>query len=94
MTTIDTSSFIKLSNLISITMPDSVTHINQGAFSYCDNLMNITIPGVTNIGRMAFSYCNNLTSVDMPSVTDIESSAFSGCQNITSVTFGMGEITI
>ena len=40
------------------TIPNSVTTIERGAFSYCDSLTNINIPNsVTTIGNQAFSDC-------------------------------------
>jgi len=66
----------------------TATSINEGAFSKCRNLTNITIGNsVTSIGHSAFSECTNLTSVTIGNnVTSIESSTFSGCSNLTSVT--------
>ena len=46
------------------TIPDSVTSIENNAFSGCTGLSSITIPeSVRKIGRYAFYYCTNLTSV-------------------------------
>ena len=40
------------------TIPNSVTTIERGAFSYCDSLTNINIPNsVTTIGNQAFRGC-------------------------------------
>jgi len=48
----------------SYAIPNSVTNIGGGAFSYCTSLTSVTIPNsVTNIGDLAFSFCTNLTSV-------------------------------
>ena len=47
-----------------VTIPNSVTTIDYGAFSGCSNLTNITIlDSVTTIGYYAFSDCSSLTSV-------------------------------
>jgi hypothetical protein len=46
------------------TIPDSVTTIEDYAFSGCSSLTGVTIPGsVTTIGRDAFSGCSSLTSI-------------------------------
>ena len=51
-------------NLTSLTMTDSVTVIDQGAFYGCERLPSVTIPSsVTSIGRGAFNECYGLTSL-------------------------------
>lgn len=68
------------SGLISVTIPNSVTYIDERVFSSCHNLASVTIPNsVTSIGPSAFSGCGNLTSVIIGSgVTSIANDAFSG----------------
>ncbi len=47
------------------TIPDGVTSIGVGAFSYCKSLTQITIPdSVTSIGNSAFSYCLKLQTIN------------------------------
>ncbi len=46
-----------------VTIPNSVTSIESGAFYRCTSLSSITIPNsVTSIGNNAFSYCSSLVS--------------------------------
>lgn len=73
--------------ITSITIPDGVTTIGGGAFSYCAALSSITIPdSVTSIGGGAFAFCESLTSVTIPdSVTEIGEGAFSYCYNMESM---------
>ena len=68
-------------------IPNSVTSIEDYAFSDCDSLTSIHIPdSVTSIGDYAFSDCNNLTSIHIPdSVTSIGWGAFFCCNNLTSI---------
>jgi hypothetical protein len=75
-------------NLIGITLPDSVTSIGNSAFSGCTNLTSIIIPNnVNSIGNLAFNSCTSLTSVIIGSgVTSIGSSAFNSCTSLTSIT--------
>ena len=51
-------------SLTSVTIPSSVTSIDNYAFYNCTSLTSVTIPSsVTSIGIAAFSKCNALTSV-------------------------------
>ena len=78
--------------ITSITIPNSVTIIGNGAFAGCSGLTGITIPSsVTRIGDRAFSECAGLTAVTIPeSVTAIGDSAFSGCSGLTRITIPDG----
>ena len=79
-------AFAGCSSLQSVTIPNSVTRICDGAFSGC-GLTSITIPNsVTYIADAAFAGCSSLQSVTIPnSVTSIGNRAFSEC-GLTSVT--------
>ena len=73
--------------MASVTIPNSVTSIEDWTFYDCDSLTSITIPNsVTSIGEHAFGYCSSLTSVTIPdSVTSIRVAAFYYCSSFTSV---------
>ena len=81
------NSFYKCSDLISITIGNGVTSIDQYAFQSCTNLSSVTIGnGVTSIGQYAFEYCSGLTSVTIPdSVTSIGDGTFTSCYKLTSI---------
>ena len=85
-----------MTNLTSVTIPNSVTSIGNKAFWACIGLTSVTIGNsVTSIGSSAFSRCRSLTSVTIPnSVTSIGSYAFWGCRNVETVVFGSGVETI
>ena len=80
-------AFSGCTGLTSITIPDSVTSIDDYAFWGCTGLTSITIPNsVTSIGSKAFSGCTGLISVTIPdSVTSIGSYAFYDCTGLMSI---------
>ena len=73
-------------------IPDSVSRIGYGAFSFCRGLTEITIPdSVTHIETFAFSNCNALTKVTIPnSVTHIENAAFACCDALVEIRIPAG----
>ena len=73
--------------LANITIPDSVTSIDNGAFFNCSGLTSVTIGNsVTSIGGAAFGYCSRLTSITIGnSITTIGGSAFYGCTRMKTV---------
>lgn len=73
--------------IVSIVIPDSVTAIDDNAFSSCKKLSEITIPdSVLKIGSSAFHSCEALKSISIPkSVTQMGSSVFSECTRLTNV---------
>jgi len=77
----------KRNELISVTIPNSVTSIGDRTFSDCKNLTSITIPdSVTSIGKGVFLMCSNLTSITIPnSVTSIGNGAFARCERLNSI---------
>ena len=70
-----------------VTIPNSVTIIDDCAFAGCTSLTNVTIPNsVTSIYFSAFRGCTSLTRVTIPnSVTTIGSSTFEDCTSLTSI---------
>ena len=77
-------------DIISITIPDSVTSIGDGAFHSCDKLVSVLFTGapkITEIPRIAFTSCPALESINIPSsVTRIGSQAFKYCSSLTTIT--------
>ena len=83
----------KAKNLKKVTIPSTVTRIEQDAFSECTSLIDVTVPkSVTSIVARAFENCTSLKSAVIEAngkklfETAIENYAFRGCTNLTSVT--------
>lgn len=54
------------SKLVSLTLPDGLTTIKGGAFSFCEKLTSITIPaGVTSLTSSCFTHCTSLKTVTL-----------------------------
>ena len=86
VTTIGTGAFHYCFDLTAIEIPNSVTSINEMAFS-CTGLTSLKIPNsIITIGYSAFSGCTNLSTITIGcSVTSIGSGAFSDCSGLTSI---------
>ena len=80
--------YLNGSEITELTIPNSVTNINNYAFIRCSGLTSVAIPNsVTTIGKMAFSECSCLTSVAIGnSVTTIGERAFMWCRGLTGLT--------
>lgn len=70
-----------------IVVPDSITAINDGAFSHMRFLTGVVIPdSVTSIGQYAFYRCANLEQITFPDqLLEIGHCAFSYCDALKSV---------
>lgn len=84
VTTIGERAFMGVS-INSVTIPDSITSIENYAFAY-SKLITLEIPqSVTYIGYAAFAYCSALESVYIPSsVTALGPYSFAYCSSLVS----------
>ena len=91
-------AFTNRTDLVSITISNSVTSMSIGDFAFdgCRGLTNVTIGnGVTDIGYEAFADCTNLTGVTIgTNATNIGDHAFYYCTSLTNVTIGNSVIII
>jgi len=73
----------------SYTIPDTVTDIQDGAFSGCDNLDRVLFPtGITRVPDGAFAEGSSLTNVTFSStLARIGYWTFSGCSALPRITF-------
>lgn len=81
------AAFMDCTNILSVTIPESVTYIEGCAFYNCTNITSISIPNsVTCIEYSAFCNCSSLTSINIPdSITRLWDYTFRGCTSLTSI---------
>ena len=93
---IDADAFMNNTGITSITLPDSITEIEELAFYGCTGLKSINIPaGLTEIPESAFDGCTSLVSIDIPNnIETIGINAFCDCTSLRSVTLHNGLETI
>jgi len=98
VTTIGKFAFSGLSSLSSVTIPPTVTSIEESAFYQCrnTNFTSIDLPSsIRYIRKWAFRECTNLTSFTIPDqVTTISNCLFYGCSSLTSINIPDGVTTI
>lgn len=85
ITTIGYNAFWKCTNITSLTLPNTLNSIIQGAFAGCTGISGeVVFPdAVTHLGADAFRTCTSLNSVVFnDSLKTIGSSAFQGCTSL------------
>ena len=84
------------SDVVSVSLSDSVTTIGRCAFEYCESLKMVDLgESLTTIEDMAFYQCSALTEVVIgDTVTTIGQSAFNGCTGLETVVIGDNVTTI
>ena len=83
-------------NLLSVSLPDTLTSIHTGGFQSCSSLMEIELPqSVTSIGDFAFQGCSNLTSFTIPAgVKTISEGVFYQCVSLSEIVIPNGVTSI
>ena len=94
--TIGESAFNGCTNLVSLTIPNTVTSIGGMLTSDCSSLTNLQLSNsITSIPRNAFYKCTALTEISIPdSVTEIGRYAFSGCDSLEKIQIPESVISI
>ena len=85
-----------VSSLSGVTIPESVTKIDDKAFYYLYGLRNLNLPdSITIIGKEAFAACTGITSLSIPSnLSTISEGAFRSWDSLTEVTIPENITTI
>ena len=79
-------AFYDCTSMTGITLGNGVENIGDNAFSNCNLLTSIAIPGSASIGEYAFSSCYALTSITISDgVTNIGEGAFSSCTEVQKI---------
>ena len=89
VTAIGSEAFSGVAELGKVTIPDSVTTIEEKAFYSCINLTELSMGnGVTAIAPEAFAYCNLLENATFSSSLEtVGASAFIGCVRLKEAVF-------
>ncbi len=84
---IEVDCFKDMKMLESVTIPSTVTIIEDFAFYNCTSLKSVTLPtGLETLSWQAFYNCTSLEEVTIPStVTSIEEFVFEGCSNLKAI---------
>ena len=92
---IGNGAFSYCTQIVTLSIPSSVTAIGSAAFANCTGLTSVTIPSaVTSIGNDTFSNCPKLTGVTLPTgMKTIGNSAFRG-SGLTSLILPTGLTSI
>lgn len=81
------SAFENNTELVSATIPGSVTSVSSSAFTNCTSLKKVTLlDGVWSVGAWCFQGCTSLEDISMTnSVKEIGMSAFRSCTSLKSI---------
>lgn len=79
-----------------IEMPDSVTHIADLAFAYCEQVQGVSLSSeLVSIGASAFKYCKSLQGLSLPTgIAEIKRGTFSSCESLTNIIWTGGVTNI
>lgn len=88
---IDPGVFQNNTNIVSVTLPDGMSMVDEYAFKGCTSLTSIRILGETTLSKEAFAGCTSLTELEFDNVT-IGTGAFKNCTGLQKVVVNNGYI--
>ena len=96
VTAIGENAFSACSDLLSVTIPNTITSIDECAFAHCTGLLSFTVPtSVTVINNGTFNGCTSLKSIIIPdTIISIGDHAFSYCSSLNKITIPNSVISI
>lgn len=85
----DISTAFKGMEITSLSMPETITKLSNGAFQNCAKLTTIKLSSaITAYPTSLFSGCESLTEFSISgNITALSSSMFNGCNSLTKLTF-------
>ncbi len=89
-------AFASMKSLTNVTIPETITQIDDYAFDVCTALQTIVLPEkMTYLGRSVFNQCTSLTAITLPSgLTEISANLFTQCESLTVIRIPEGVKTI
>lgn len=82
-------------NIDSIILPNSVTHLGNAVFGGCINLRALAIPdSVTRLPHRLCSGCNNLETIDFGQNITGVASGFEDCDNLSTIVLRSTEVVL
>lgn len=87
---IDKEAFLNKRKLQIVQMTDSITKLEEGAFSYCTGLKQIRLSNnIISIPAHTFSQCVNLQNINLPEICEeVGIMAFHGCSQLVDIQCG------
>lgn len=80
------NAFADMCNVKSITLPITISELNDNAFENCSSLVDIQLPkSVKKIGYRCFYKCISLKKIDLSNVEELSHGCFSGCTSLADV---------
>lgn len=79
----------------SLSLPQSLTKIEQYAFAECTGIGKVTVPAGCALSEYAFFHCTSLTGIELPTTLEtIPQKCFFGCVKLKEITVPEGVSTI